>query len=239
MTENYNNYQTLETKISSLERDRTTYQTNSERLNITLIHLALDISDNEESIKQHQSRISEIESGIRQSVAERDLLNTSITILGGNMSMQMLANRNMETRITQLETETVANDDDILNHTIRILQLEIDNINAQSNRNALNDTLTLLTLNVSTNNENIKEQQIRINNIENVRREDTEDLQALNASINRTALEFRNYRHYFQSLNIGLQSSIAELEMRNDNTSRLYGNVEFRLNNLEGNYIRR
>ena len=99
--ENADNNQEHGAKISALEKEITENVVTVLNLNITLENLVINISSNEDAIKNHQTRIGDLETNKGQSIAQS--VNNSISKLEASVSDQGRTIQDFDSSIKQRE----------------------------------------------------------------------------------------------------------------------------------------
>ena len=137
------------------------------------------------------------------------------------------------TRITQLETETAANDDSIQKQSAIISKIETDKTQDQASFNELNNTLEQLTIDITASKEYIQIQQTRLREIEPDIRLHQDNIQTLNETILRiksdTSSNFANSQSMMELLN----SSVRILETNLTTQSITIHDHSLRLGQIE------
>ena len=137
------------------------------------------------------------------------------------------------TRITQLETETAANDDNIQKQGAIISKIETDKAEDQTSYHNLNNTLENLTIDIAANKEEIQMHQTRLNVIESTLNIEQDNIQTLNDTILRiksdTSLNIANSQLMMEFLN----SSIRTLETNLTTQSITIHDHSLRLGQIE------
>ena len=130
-----------------------------------------------------------------------------------------------QNKIFQLEKDQSFHTSLIQNHTFRTTQLESNTTENYNYYQELETKVSSLENNITTYETNNQMLNLTL-----------ENFRVTNENLTSTTADLENDTQSNIATLKSIKKRIIELEVSGDNTSRLYGNMEFRLTNLEGNY---
>ena len=250
----------LDAKVTSLDADNTINLATILKLNNTLEHIILNVSSSEDAIQNYQRRLNELETDLSQSIME--LVNISLIKLEVNMSEQMHTIKDIESRIKDIDTNDISNNDSLLMHDARISTLE-NNITTKltseiaeikANQQDYSSRITQLESHAGENARNNQKIDSRITSLEIEKMANQANILKLNITFERLTVNISSNEgaitnlqrrisvletdiHVHQNIIAYVNASIAELELNVSETIPAFKNIESTIKKLEAMVI--